>query len=115
MASNLMHLSFTCNFRRSGPCSRVCLPDRYGLAAQRFGVLGLTVHLSGMNERTAPAHGGLEPLLTIDELSEYLGIPVASLYDWRTDGVGPKAVKLGRALRYRQSSVRPWIEEQANA
>lgn len=59
--------------------------------------------------------GGLEPLLTVQELSEYLGIPAATLYDWRTDGIGPKAVKLGRALRYPQSAIRAWIEEQADA
>jgi predicted DNA-binding transcriptional regulator AlpA len=49
---------------------------------------------------TTPSHSALEPLLTVHELSEYLGIPVATLYDWRVDGVGPKAVKLGRSLRY---------------
>lgn len=73
-----------------------------------------------MNEQTEsrPTDGdlhGLEPLLTIHELSEYLGIPIATLYDWRTDGIGPKAVKLGRALRYPQSSVRLWISEQGDA
>lgn len=61
---------------------------------------------------TAPTHSGLERLLTVIELSEYLGIPVATLYDWRVDGVGPRAVKLGRSLRYPESCVRAWIEEK---
>ncbi len=61
---------------------------------------------------TTPTHSGLERLLTVHELSDYLGIPVATLYDWRVDGVGPKAVKLGRALRYPESCVRTWIEEK---
>ena len=62
-----------------------------------------------MNETTTT---GLERLLTVIELSEYLGIPVATLYDWRVDGVGPRAVKLGRSLRYPESCVREWIEEK---
>lgn len=49
---------------------------------------------------TTPTHSGLERLLTVAELSDYLGIAVATLYDWRVDGLGPKAVKLGRSLRY---------------
>lgn len=61
---------------------------------------------------TTPTHSGLKRLLTIAELSDYLGIPVATLYDWRVDGVGPQAVKLGRALRYPESCVRTWIEEK---
>jgi predicted DNA-binding transcriptional regulator AlpA len=48
---------------------------------------------------TTPTHSGLERLLTVHELSDYLGIPVATLYDWRVDEVGPRAVKLGRSLR----------------
>ena len=69
-----------------------------------------TAHLTDMT--TTPTHSGLERLLTVHELSDYLGIPVATLYDWRVDGVGPKAVKLGRSLRYPESCVRAWIEEK---
>lgn len=67
-------------------------------------------HLFGM--AITPTHSGLERLLTVHELSEYLGIPVATLYDWRVDGVGPQAVKLGRSLRYPESCVRTWIKEK---
>ncbi|HEY5224314.1 MAG TPA: helix-turn-helix domain-containing protein [Microbacteriaceae bacterium] len=52
----------------------------------------------------------LERLLTIEELSEYLGVPVRTLYDWRVDGRGPKALHAGRVLRYPESRVRAWIE-----
>ncbi|MCW2752181.1 MAG: phage transcriptional regulator, AlpA [Aeromicrobium sp.] len=85
-----------------------------GVMAVGFGLFGCEFsHLLGMDQ-TPPPHepAGLERLLTIDELSTYLGIPVTTLYDWRTDGVGPKAVKLGRALRYPESRVRSWIEER---
>ena len=67
-------------------------------------------HLLGMT--TTPTHSGLERLLTVHALSDYLGIPVATLYDWRVDGVGPQAVKPGRSLRYPESCVRAGIEEK---
>ncbi|TAM66985.1 MAG: DNA-binding protein [Microbacteriaceae bacterium] len=28
----------------------------------------------------------LERLLTVEELSDYLGVPMRTLYDWRVDG-----------------------------
>ena len=48
---------------------------------------------------------GLEPLLSIEELSEYLDVPVTTLYDWRTDGKGPCAIHVGRQLRFSVSDV----------
>ena len=34
-------------------------------------------------ETTTPTLSGLEPLMSIEELSEYLHVPVRTLYDWR--------------------------------
>ena len=56
--------------------------------------------------------GGLEPLLNIEELSDYLRVPVRTLYDWRLAGKGPCAVHVGRQLRYFVSDVREWLTEQ---
>jgi predicted DNA-binding transcriptional regulator AlpA len=59
-----------------------------------------------MNVKPASPAARLEHLLTVQELSDYLGIPVATLYDWRVDHRGPKAVKLGHALRYPERAIR---------
>lgn len=56
--------------------------------------------------------GGLEPLLSIEELSQYLHVPVKTLYDWRLAGKGPCAVHVGRQLRYFVSDVRDWLTQQ---
>jgi excisionase family DNA binding protein len=48
-------------------------------------------------------------LLTPSELSEILGVPVATLYSWRYHGKGPAAVRVGRHLRYRSSDVNAWL------
>jgi excisionase family DNA binding protein len=55
---------------------------------------------------------GLEPMLTIDELAEYLALPVRTLYDWRLSGRGPCAVHVGRQLRYLVSDVESWLSQQ---
>lgn len=68
--------------------------------------------MSPTHTSNSPAVSDLDRLLTIDELSDYLGIPVGTLRDWRVDGIGPKAVKLGRAVRYPSACVRSWLEEQ---
>ena len=59
-----------------------------------------------------PRLSGLEPLLSIEELSEYLRVPVRTLYDWRLAGKGPCAVHVGRQLRYFVSDVHDWLAEQ---
>ncbi len=67
-------------------------------------------HLLDMDiESTAP---GLEPLLTVEELAGYLGVPVATIYDWRVDGKGPRAIRVGRHVKFAVSDVRAWIDAQ---
>ena len=62
-----------------------------------------------METTTTPS--GLEPLLSIEELSEYLDVPVRTLYDWRLSGKGPCAVHVGRQLRYFVHDVQDWLCE----
>ena len=63
-------------------------------------------------ETTTATLSGLEPLLSIEELSEYLNVPVRTLYDWRLTGKGPCAIHVGRQLRYFVSDVRAWLASQ---
>jgi excisionase family DNA binding protein len=51
-------------------------------------------------------------LWTPQALSDYLGIPVATLYQWRQRSEGPPAVRLGKHLRYRPQAVREWLKSQ---
>ncbi len=55
---------------------------------------------------------GLEPLLTIEALSEYLDVPVPTIRDWRTDGKGPCAIRVGGRVRFAVSDVLRWLAEQ---
>lgn len=53
--------------------------------------------------------------MNVAQAASYLGISKATLYTWRTrrPGFGPRAVKAGGALRYRQADLDVWIEEHA--
>jgi excisionase family DNA binding protein len=52
-------------------------------------------------------------LATVDEVAEYLGVPPATLYQWRYRGVGPRASRVGRHLRYRWSDIEKYLDAQA--
>ena len=53
-----------------------------------------------------------QEFLSPRELAKYLGISVAAVIAYRTDGSGPKYVKVGRLCRYRISDVEEWITRQ---
>ena len=51
-------------------------------------------------------------LLDPKTLAAYLGIPVATLYDWRRKSVGPPGIRVGKHVRYRQRDVEAWLDRQ---
>ncbi|ASR37853.1 excisionase [Prauserella marina] len=57
----------------------------------------------------------IEPLWTIEDVSDYLGVPVKTLYQWKWRGEGPPVSKIGRHLRYNPAKVRAWADEPAEA
>ena len=62
---------------------------------------------SATQQATTTVDVTARPLWRISDVSAFLGVPVATLYQWRHLGVGPKAYRLGKHLRYRQADVRP--------
>ena len=55
----------------------------------------------------------VERLWTPEDVSAFLGVPVATLYRWRYVGTGPAAYRAGRHLRYDPAEVRAWLRGQA--
>ena len=53
-------------------------------------------------------------LLSITEVSEALGLPVATLHQQRRRnvGAGALALKIGRHLKWRPDDLERWLEEQ---
>jgi predicted DNA-binding transcriptional regulator AlpA len=52
-------------------------------------------------------------LWTCAEVGYFLGVPVATLYQWKCDGKGPDCRRIGRYLRYRPEDVRSWVDSCA--
>ena len=52
----------------------------------------------------------MEKMWTVDELAEFAGVSVTTLYHWRWEGKGPKAIKVGRYLRYPEGDIETWLE-----
>ena len=75
---------------------------------------GSAAHLCGMDTDHTAAENpwGLESLLDVGELAAYLRVPVSTVYDWRTRGLGPRAYRFGKHLKFAVSDVRIWIEQQ---
>ena len=55
-----------------------------------------------------------ERLLTPQDLSEMLRVPIHTLYRWRAQGSGPVGYRVGKHVRYRRSAVEAWFEGMAD-
>jgi len=51
-------------------------------------------------------------LLSVEDLAEYLGVPVATLYAWRYHRDGPPGFRVGRHVRYRWADIEEWISDR---
>ena len=54
----------------------------------------------------------LDPLLSAQQLADYLNVPLATLYAWRYPRQGPPGFRAGRPLRYRKSDIDQWINDR---
>ena len=54
-------------------------------------------------------------MVTTKELAALIGVPVATLNNWRSVGRGPRSFRLGRAVKYLVADVAAWIEQQQQA
>lgn len=57
----------------------------------------------------ARSDGEDERLWSARETADYLGVPVTTLYWWRTTATGPPARRISKDLRYRPQDVRDWV------
>ena len=80
----------------------------FGTVVDRW---GQPVHLVLMHDTENPLTK-LDPLIGIEELAAYLGLPKQTIYDWRVDGKGPRAYRFGKRLRFAVGDVREWMESQ---
>ncbi len=46
----------------------------------------------------------------VKDVADYLGIPVQTIYQWRTRGYGPPGVRMGKHVRFDPNEVRAWVK-----
>ena len=54
-------------------------------------------------------------LLSPQQLADYLGVPVATVYRWRYESTGPRGIKVGKHVRYRRGDVEAWLETRTDS
>lgn len=47
----------------------------------------------------------MEKLISTKEAAQYLGVPVSTLYMWRSTGAGPASFKVGRRVMYERRDL----------
>ncbi|MEU4394352.1 helix-turn-helix domain-containing protein [Kribbella sp. NPDC023855] len=52
----------------------------------------------------------VDNLWDVNQVEEYLKVPVATLYGWRVKNYGPPADRVGRHLRYDRQDVINWYK-----
>lgn len=52
----------------------------------------------------------LSKLWTVQELADFLDVPVRTIYSWRSQGYGPKGKKVGRHVRFDPAEVESWFD-----
>jgi len=62
--------------------------------------------------RRTGAPTDLLELWGIDDVANYLGVPKQTIYSWRQTGYGPKAIRVGKHLRWRAAVVIEWTLAQ---
>jgi predicted DNA-binding transcriptional regulator AlpA len=72
------------------------------------------VTLFGESEANNKKGEMMERLLHERELAEHLYTPVPTLRYWRSIGAGPRYVKAGKRILYRESDIEAWLAERAN-
>jgi excisionase family DNA binding protein len=53
------------------------------------------------------------PLMTPQEVADFLQVPVATVQLWRSQRTGPRGYRVGRHVRYRRKDVESWLEQRA--
>jgi len=54
-------------------------------------------------------------LWTAQELADYFGVPIGTVYQWNSKHTGPRSIRVGKHVRYSQTEVDRWCAAQLSA
>ncbi|WP_233495612.1 AlpA family transcriptional regulator [Geodermatophilus sp. TF02-6] len=50
--------------------------------------------------------------LTLEAIADELGVPLGTVYNWRTKGTGPVGYTVGKHVRVRRSDLDAWLAQR---
>ena len=53
-------------------------------------------------------------VLSETELAQLWGVSAKTLQRWRTEGRGPRGIRVGRHVRFRRTDVDAWLDSHAD-
>lgn len=73
--------------------------------------------MSTVTEDTGPTSQRLcsHTWVSVDDLADELQIPKSTIYGWKTRGLGPNWVRVGKHLRARRTDVDSWLNSLKSA
>jgi DNA-binding transcriptional MerR regulator len=54
--------------------------------------------------------GLMAPMWTVQDVADFLRVPVQTVYAWRSRGDGPPGRRVGKYVRYRPADVINWFD-----
>lgn len=51
----------------------------------------------------------MSELLSPQQLADYLGVAIKTVYAWNHEGTGPTVIRVGKHVRYRREDVEAWL------
>lgn len=72
----------------------------------------MTKHESASGRDSTPLVSIEQSLLTQRETSRVLHISQRTLQKWRSEGRGPRWLRVGRRIWYRPADIEEWLDEQ---
>jgi excisionase family DNA binding protein len=76
------------------------------------GIASLAPNIPNMRRLDPKMGTAMDKLWTPQELADFLGVPLQTVYQWRSKRRGPRGIRVGRHIRYRPATVTRWLDEQ---
>lgn len=57
----------------------------------------------------------MRKLWTTEDVANYLGVPIQTIYQWRTRNYGPPGARVGKHVRFRPADVEAWLADRIEA
>lgn len=56
----------------------------------------------------------VEKLLGPQDVADWFGVPLATVYRWSSRREGPRSMRVGKHLRFSRSDCEAWLEARAS-